>query len=191
MNWKFIFNPFLKFSERQLITVGSLAFISLNIVCFLFGFKMDSLLHFNSGKQNSFWEILLQNSGVIALFTLFLWGLGLVFNKKTRLIDIFNMILFTLIPTTLTLLLMGIPYFNQTAEKIANASNHPDAVSKMTLELAIISLFTLFLLPLLVYTIVLLYNGFKTATNIKKWQQTALFFGVLFLLNLIFQILIK
>jgi hypothetical protein len=58
-------------------------------------------------------------------------------------------------------------------------------VSAMSLIPLVI--FILLILILIVYGFVLLYNGFKTATNLKKWQHIALFIVALFLFMIFHQ----
>ena len=90
MNWQSVFNPFSKFSEKQLLLVGLLFFTLTGFISFYTKTQMDSVFHFSDNENltvNSAF-LYLGISCISAIIFLFL--LAIVFNKKTRFIDIIN-----------------------------------------------------------------------------------------------------
>ena len=176
MNWKIIFNPFLKFSEKQLLIFGLLFFLINGFICYYAGIKMDSIFHF-SPSENSDLAITFFYCGfsiVFAVIVLFI--LGIIFNSKTRFIDILNAVLISQVLNFTTLL----------ATKIIDLENITGkAMQNLQLEFTDLILLLVFVgitLPFLIYGIALLYNGFRTATNIKSWKQIVIFAVVLLIL---------
>lgn len=56
-----------------------------------------------------------------------------------------------------------------------------------TINLIFVTAFALATLPFMIYSFVLYYNGFRTATNIKKWQHITLFVVVSLILTIVSQ----
>ena len=98
MTWQTVFNPFSKFSEKQLLSIGILSFIVNSVVCFYTSTKMDSIFHFSPQP-----DLLLANAFIYVTIstvtaTLFLFLLALLFNKITRFVDIVNTVLLSQAP---------------------------------------------------------------------------------------------
>lgn len=176
MNWKIIFNPFLKFTEKQLLIFGLLFFFINGLVCYYAGIKMDSIFHFSPMKNSDLTIAFFYCGFSIVFAVIVLFILGIIFNNKTRLIDILNAVLISQVfnfPTVLAIKFIDL-------EKISGK-----AMQNLQLEFADMLLLLVFVgitLPFIIYGIVLLYNGFRTATNIKSWKQIAIFAVVLFIL---------
>ena len=188
MNWKLIFNPFEKFNDRSLLVIGLSIFIILTIMGYFSGLKLDGIMHFDRLNQQNISIELLLSFSVVIISILFIWGLGKIFNPRTRFIDIVNTILISMLPMVCMLIIGEIPFFkNALANTEKLVRQNPNSFSP---ELLIVLLFTMLILPFLIYNIILLYNGFKTATNTKKWQHIAIYFVLIFVINTITQILI-
>lgn len=188
MNWKLIFNPFGKFDDKTLLISGISIYLILNLIGYFSGSKMDGILHFDRlNKENPIAQLLL-SLAIVVVSILLIWGLGKFFNSRTRLIDILNTVLISMFPMIFMLIISEIPFFNNAlsnTEKLVQ--QNPNS---FTPEILIVLLFSFLILPLLIYNIILLYNGFKTATNTKKWQHIAIYFALIFIINTITQILI-
>lgn len=176
MNWKIIFNPFLKFTERQLLIFGLLFFFINGFICYYAGIKMDSIFHFSPLKNSDLAIAFFYCGFSIVFAVIVLFILGIIFNNKTRLIDILNAVLISQVfnfPILLATKFIDL-------EKITGK-----AMQNLHLEFTDLILLLVFIgitLPFIIYGIVLLYNGFRTATNIKSWKQIAIFAVVLFIL---------
>lgn len=188
MNWKTWVNPFSRYPESTLFLIGIFAFLLLNVLCSLFQMKMDGILHYTFANQNTWWEILLQNTEVIGLTLLVLCILAFLYNKKTRIIDVVNAVLVSCIAQVFLIAISGIPFFQESSLRLAKAAATPERIMENKTDLMVVLVFSCLLVPFLVYSVVLLYHGFRTATNMKSWQQISVFFIVLFVLNLISQL---
>lgn len=174
MNWKTIINPFQKFSSAQLIGVGVI-FFGLSIYFqYLFGYQLYAIL--NAREPLTPQIIPLQN---IILNTLFcnllvitvLFIYGKIINKKTRIIDIVNTVLIGQIPFILCVPLTHLPFIYKSSERVKDMVLNKMETSIPTPDLIITASFGLFILGIVIYCYALLFNGFKTATNMKKTAQ--------------------
>lgn len=187
MNWKIIFNPFEKFGDKQLLSVGLIGFVALNVVCIVFKMNFDGILHLEN-SDGIVQQIILKNIAIVLSAIILFFILGKIYNRKTRFIDIVNTFLIGIIPTLFILLWNEIPYFKRAQENIGKIVSDQSKMAEHSGDLFILSISAIVALPLIIYIIILLYNGFKTSTNIKSVWKIAVFFVILFILNLITQI---
>ncbi len=181
MNWKIIFNPFSKFSEIQLLIFGIVITLLGSFIGYYFGVTYDGVLDVHV-SQNIFIDSVLEN--IINIFSVFivLFILGKFINSKTRFIDILNAVLISRIAFYIVALFTNTPKMDEITTKIVENIENPEKMNLLTSEMAILSIFTIFSLLMLAYFVVLLVFGFKTATNLKKWQHWLLF-GVAIILS--------
>ena len=179
MNWQTLFNPFSKFSEKTLLAIGILASILLIIACYFTNTKMDSLLHISPAKDLSFNSIALYTiiSLIYAIVLLFI--LGKIFNSKTRVIDIVNAVLVSQVPVIVIVLGTKLIKLDKISKQIAETSAQNKVLDINIFDLMYLMVFSFGSLIFIIYSFVLLFNGFKTATNIKKWQHIVIFAFVL------------
>lgn len=177
MTWKTIFNPFLRFDEKHLLVTGILFFI-LNIFGCRYARNVnDSIFHYSMLDAGNRLEYLLKINSLsylIAIAVLFL--LGKILNGKTRLIDIANAVLISQIPLVIMIPFAGLPFFREATESITLNTQHPENIPIH--HVVLIGIWGLVSLIFLIYSITLFYNGFRTATNIKKWQHIVWFAAV-------------
>ena len=187
MNWQTLFNPFSKFSEKTLLAIGILASILLIIACYFTNTKMDSLLHISPAKDLSFNSIALYTiiSLIYAIVLLFI--LGKIFNSKTRIIDIVNAVLVSQVPVIVIVLGTKLIKLDKISKQIAETSAQNKVLDINIFDLMYLMVFSFGSLIFIIYSFVLLFNGFKTATNIKKWQHIVIFAFVLLVAILICQ----
>ena len=187
MTWKTIFNPFLKFEEKKLLIVGILAF-GLNILGSYYADSInDSIFHYSTlNKNEGILDVLKTNSLSYLLAIGVIFILAKIFNSKTRFIDILNTVIISQIPLMITIAVSGLPFYKKALDNISENINKPQNIAIG--DMAMVTIWGFFSLIFLIYAIVLYYNGFKTATNIKKWQHIAIFAFVSFLITIISQI---
>lgn len=190
MNWQTLFNPFSKFSEKTLLVTGAVTGVFLIISCYFTQTKMDSLLHFSSGEGLNLVSISLYVLISLVYAVLLLFGLGKIFNKRTRLIDIANAVLVSQIPVLFTVISTKLFDIERLSKQISQTSAQAKVPDINILDLISLTVFAFANLILIIYSFTLLFNGFKTATNIKKWQQIAIFAFVTLLGILICQIIL-
>ncbi|MBV7441267.1 YIP1 family protein [Weeksellaceae bacterium TAE3-ERU29] len=186
MKWKTFFNPFTQFSDQKLTQLSIISLMLIYGVCSLFLVKLDGIFHITNA--DSIREVWIFNSFIIVLAIIILGLLGKLFKSKSRWIDIFHSVCISLFPMSLIVILSNIPIIKNSIEAVQKIQANPSEVATFNSELIILSIFGLISLPLIIYSVILMFNGFKTATNSKKWQSFALFFVVLFLMNMLTQI---
>ncbi|KUY27533.1 hypothetical protein ATB96_03705 [Elizabethkingia ursingii] len=122
----------------------------------------------------------------IASIILILYLIAIVFNKRSRFIDITNTILVSNAINIPILLLTHLIDVN----KAFSSEGINENFYQYIINLLFIIVTTAIVIALVVYSIVLFFNGFKTATNIKKWPQIVLFVFIFFVSIIICQIFI-
>ena len=191
MTWQTVFNPFSKFSEKQLFFIGFLFFIVNSLVSFYTSTKMDSIFHFSPTENltltSAFMFVLVCTVSAI----LFLLLLGLAFHKKTRFIDIANTVLLSQAPNCMILFCIKFSGLETLATKINGTSGSVPSLDLDSIAIIPFTLGVFLILALIIYGFVLIYNGFKTATNLKKGYQIALFIISLFLFITFHQVYIQ
>lgn len=186
MTWKTIFNPFEKYDEKNLLTTGILFFI-LNIFgCYYAGNVNDSIFHLSHLEDNqTIWDVARINSLSFLLAIIVLFILAKLLNNRTRIIDISNTVLISAIPLIIIMPISGISFMKNATESITKSVGNSNQIE--TINLIVVTAFALATLPFMIYCFVLYYNGFKTATNIKKWQHIVLFAVVSLILTIVSQ----
>lgn len=170
MKWKTIFNPFQKFNDSTLLIIGILATIIGSLIGFWRQVSFDGIFDVHSPAKTSFQNSLLENSINIAIVFMLLFILGKLINKKTRAVDILNTSLIYRIPLYIIALFSNFPMVTEATKKILDSvkAGNPQVHTKDIIWLYV---FAIGLLPFVIYSIVLIVNGFKTATNAKRWQH--------------------
>ncbi len=175
-----LFNPFSKYSDRTLILLGILFSLIGSILGYFFNARFDGVLdlHFveNVKVYVPFLDILINTLAT----TLFLFIVGKYINKKTRLIDILTLNLLAKFPVyILTLTNIGNCIYNISTRIIQFVN--PAKINQLVIsDIVVMLLFAMLSLLFLVWFVLLLFNGFKTATNAKETKHSLLFvFGLL------------
>ena len=187
MNLKHLINPFSKFDEKTLLIIGIMGAFLNYIFCNLFGYIMDGNLHFRFlREEESNITILLYILINIILLAISLFIVGKFINSKTRIIDIINTVLIASIPSTLLLAISEIPPFKRSMDTVQEiALTNPESLN--SLDLIIILIFSFISIIFLIYSFVLIYKGFKTATNVKNILPKISIFVITITLNIITQ----
>jgi predicted membrane channel-forming protein YqfA (hemolysin III family) len=191
MNWQTVFNPFSKFSEKQLFIFGFLFFILDVLVCFYTSTRMDSIFHFSPQENLTLLEAFIFVSISMASAILFLFLVALLINKKTRFIDIVNTVLLSQAPNFLVLLSIKYSGLETLANNLKTTDGSTPSIDLNTIAIIPFVAGICLMLVLIVYGFVLIYNGFKTATNLKKGLHITLFVISLFLFTLFHQIYLQ
>lgn len=163
---KIIYNPFEKLPENQLLTIG----IALTAIGSMLGYlchsRFDGVIDVHPDPGVLMSQTFIDNAiNTVSLFiTLFI--LGYIINKKTRAIDVLNTVLIARSPFYILALGNANDFFSNIDSKI-NPSNPMD-INFTATDIAILTVFSIFSIAFLVWFVALLYNGFKTATNLKS-----------------------
>lgn len=187
MNWQSIFNPFSRYSEKTLLAIG-ITFIVINsLTCFYLNVQMDSISHFTDNPklsvQNAIFFVIISCTTA----TIFLYLLALLINKRTRFIDIAATVLISQVPNFFILLFVKLSNMNEIAKNLSTRNANAATTIEIT-DILLLFASSIIILALIIYSFTLLYNGFKTATNFKKWFHIVLFVIALLLFILIHQL---
>ncbi len=190
MNWKTIFNPFERFDEKLLLLAGILTVIIAIAAGYWTGTTFSSIYKVNNIDQVSLQTVALSTLASFTFAIIILYILGKIINNKTRMIDIINTVLISQLVLVVLQCTEKISFIHEAKQRMITYSAHPTN-SIPLLDTSIMMGMALFSIILLTYSIVIFYNGFKTATNIKKWQHIVLFAVVSLVSTLICQILMS
>ncbi len=190
MNWKYLFNPLLKFSERSLLILGILSIVAGSLIGHYFSLTFDGAFDTHP-LQITFIESLKENAINILMVFILLLILGKIINLKTRLVDIATISMIYRIPIYISGPLINLPVFKAIADKVLANKDNLENIKFETLELFSILAASSVLMIFLIYSIVILVNGFRTATNLKKWQYYVCFAIVLIIAEVLSKTLIN
>ena len=180
----------MKFSERNLLIIGVLSVLAGSLVGKYFSVTYDGIFDAHS-SPNTFINSLKENAiNILTVFVL-LVILGKVIYPKTRFIDIINISLIYRIPIYISSPLISLPLFDKISEQVLNNKDHLENLKFDTMDLISIMVVSSILMIFLIYAIVLLVNGFRTATNLKKWQYYIYFAVVLIIAEVLSKVLIN
>lgn len=185
---KLLLNPFEKYTEWQLLVFGIILTITGSFLAFYCNARFDGAIDLHFGEGVTLWEPFIDNAINIVCLFIFLFILGLVINTKTRIIDIVTTILIARVPFYLLSLV------NCTNIMVRIQSNIDPAnlynITFSTSELIVLIIFSLVSILFLVWFVVLLYNGFKTATNIKQTSHKVMFAVAILLAEILSKIIL-
>ncbi|NRS92011.1 magnesium-transporting ATPase (P-type) [Chryseobacterium sp. 16F] len=75
------------------------------------------------------------------------------------------------IPIYAISLIINNPFLEKINEKIIKEIQNPENLQFNFSEMSILIIFSIIMILIIIYAIVLLTNGFRTATNLRKWQN--------------------
>ena len=182
----------MNYTEKQLVFVGLLFLLLGGYLATLFNGRLDGVIDMHFVEKVTF----LQSYGdlliSIVTVTLLLFALGKYINTKTRFIDMVTTGLISKIPFYFLL------FFNinntvfTITEKLMNDAIPKGKTPNLALsDMIILIALSIVTLLFLVWSIVLLFNGFKTATNAKGSKQIILFAITILISEIISKILIS
>ena len=188
---KLLFNPFEDFLERKLLLFGSVTLICGSFIGYVFKGRYDGVLDVHFVDQIRIHEPFVDLLIGIACATLLLYILGYSINKKTRWIDVLITVIIAKIPFYL------LPFLNFN-NGISVASNKiiqslTSTVENLNLtsnEIVLLVISSILSLLALVWSVILLFNGYKTATNSKEIKHTLFFIVVLIISEFLSKVVI-
>lgn len=188
---KTILNPFEKFTEQKLLLFGLLLLLIGSYIGFVFNAYFDSILHISFIKNSVLIATLIQNAIIAVLLAIVLYALGKYINPKTRFIDILNVSLIARIPFYFSSLAnINDSTYNLT-EKLINNKFSIENIEFSTSDYFMLLFSTTLGLLLIIWFAILLWNGFKTATNAKTGKEIILLIVSLLIANFISSYLIQ
>ena len=191
-----LFKPFERYSEKTLLIFGVLVTCFGLFISSIFDVRFDGAIDVHFKGDVSMKQALLDVFFSIMSLVLFLFIAGKMVNRKTRMVDIVSTVIVAKsIIYTLSFLningavnaVMNDFAFNQMPK--VNATVENIHISSLGYVLIVISL--LMIMLMVVWTISLLYNGYKTASNAKESKSVVLFIVALILSEVVSVLLIR
>lgn len=168
-----LLRPLEKYNEIHLLLFAIIMTVLGSFAASLLNARFSGIIDMHIVKNVRPEQPFLDNTAnTLALFV-FLFALGKYINSKTRAIDIFNSILIARIPFYL-LPLFNIGSLFSSIEKKVNPAN-PYAIDFTAGEMVLLFFFAIIAITCLVWFVMLLYNGFKVASNSKTTTHKSLF----------------
>lgn len=184
-------NPFEKYKESTLITIGSIITVLFSVIAFFLYIRLDGLLDMHFSDELKIHHPLLDNIVNIFTCSVVLFILGKYINPKTRFIDILATSIIARIPYY-PLILLNINDVLREATKSVIGYSTPDLIHQIPKSsLIFILIFALLSVVALIWYMILLYRGFKTATNAKGNKPVVLFIISILLIEVISKIIIN
>ena len=186
-----IFNPFEKISEKKLLLIGITSMLVGALLGYLFNARYDGVFDLHFEKSTNYFKALLDILISVSTTCLLLLAIGKYTNPKTRFIDIFNTCTIAKIP------FYGLTLFNinnwiyYSSAKLVESLQHNLMKMPSLSEFIPVLLFSLLTILGLVLSVILLFNGYKVATNAKGTKSIGLFVAALFIAEIFSKIIIS
>ena len=172
---KQLYNPFELYSERQLLIFGLVMTLIGSFLGYSFNGRFDGIIDFHLLESVIFFEVVLDNFFNAVLLTMLLFINGKLINSKTRFVDVLNASLLARIPFYI------LPFFNFN-NVMYDVSNRTYSIivagsfnAISTPDMILLMLFSFVAICTLIWFSVLLWNGFKVATNARGIKNILLF----------------
>lgn len=194
---KLLFNPFEKYTEKQLFVTGIILAALCSLVAYYLNARFDGILDMHLVNDVRFEAPFIDNLINIVTLSMFLFAAAITVNKKTRIIDILNTVLIARI------IYCFLPIFNPEFispgidEKLLSIDpKEPQSLNLTALDftaigITAIGITAIVMIGALVWYIALLYNGFKTASNSKKVAHTIAFILAILIAEVVSSLLIS
>jgi len=186
-----IFNPFEKISEKKLLLIGITSMLVGATLGYLFNARYDGVFDLHFEKNTSYFNALLDILISVSTTCILLLAVGKYTNPKTRFIDIFNTCSIAKIPFYVLTLFNINNWIYYSSEKLVESLQHNLMKMPSLSEFVPVLLFSMLTILGLVLSALLLFNGYKVATNAKGTKSIGLFVVALFLAEIFSKIIIS
>lgn len=172
---KLLINPLERILEKKLLVFGVLTLIIGAVIGFSFKGRYDGVLDVHFVDEIQIYTPILDIAISVLCVTMLLFALGSFINKKTRFIDILIAALVAKVPFYFLPLLNYKNGLSTATNKIIQSLSSAASPDLNSSEITLLAASSLFSLIALIWSIILLYNGFKTATNAKETKHNLYF----------------
>ncbi|KGK31051.1 hypothetical protein [Cellulophaga sp. E6(2014)] len=183
-----LFNPFKRYQENHLFLLGIAVTLLGSYLGYLFNVRFDGVLDVHFANSTSSWQPALDNLIDSYILAILLYALGMYINNKTRFIDILNITLISRIPFYLiTFFNVGgaMERINSEVLNTLRTEQIPDFSTLPLNSVLTLGIFALISLLFIIWSISLLFNGFKIATNAKSTVHIILFFTLIIIAEIL------
>jgi len=169
------YNPFTQIAGLKSLILGFLGLFSTTFLAYKTGTHFYGLLNIDYAKDSDYWVFLTENVSNWIFLSTFMYLSGIILSKsKIRVIDILGTALLSRIPLIIAPLLRTIPLFQ--------------SFSFQSWEMYFIP--GVYLISL-IWTIALLFNGYKISCNLKNEKLVVSFIVCLIISEVCTKIFIK
>jgi hypothetical protein len=187
---KKIFNPFQNYSEKQLVLFGSIITIIATALTVLLNGRFDGVLDLHFVEKTTIAKVVYDLIIDLLILTILLFIIGKLVNKKTRLIDILATSIIAKIPFYFLLFFNINDKMFLVTEKLMSMVSKNNPINIETSEMILLVFSGIATFTCLIWSIILLFNGFKTATNSKETKHVLLFIVTIIIAEVLSKILI-
>ncbi|MDR2223023.1 MAG: hypothetical protein LBE34_09820 [Flavobacteriaceae bacterium] len=171
----YLTKPFEIVQERNLFMIGTSILLMASIFAYLTHARFDGVIDMHIGSLVLWYQPLIDNIINTACLTLLMYLLSLLQTTKTRLIDLLNVALIARIPIYFILLTNLGGVNEETSNYLMTNITNPMAITKLPeINLIMLGISALVALGALVIFGILIYKGYKTATNSKQTSHLIL-----------------
>jgi len=184
--WSVLFTPFQYIAGVKSLLIGIVVLLALATAGYLCNVCFDGVLDIHYGSKNAtppFWEHLALVFGSWLMVSLVMYLTALILKSKARIVDMFGTLAMAKTPYLLAALMGLIPSLHPDMGSRSDVMNMTMAeMQSMAGDMMIPALLSsLIVLPLIVWYVVLMYNGYSVSSNLKGAKG-----GVSFTIALIF-----
>lgn len=177
---KIIFNPFEKYTENRLLTVGLFGTLLGSALAYFLFARFDGMLDLHFVPEIEWWQPFVDNVVNILSIAFVLFIAGKIVNNRTRFVDILAASIVARLPYYL------LPLFNINSfvYKASSALVDPETLQIRDFSPGILVpllIFAFFSLIVLGWYLIMLYNGYKTASHAKGVKPVLFFIGSIIL----------
>lgn len=186
---KNLLNPFY-LSEKKLLTLGVIALLIGLCIGFSLDTRFDGVIDLHFTENVQIFQLILDLLIAIIVTAIVLFLTGLFINKKTRIVDLLITVLIAKVPFYfLPIVNIGNKMF-EISNKISNVINPNSHLKLLPEEILFLTFSSLLSVLAIIWSIILLFNGFKTATNSKEIKHSIVFITGIVLSEIISKIII-
>lgn len=187
----FLFKPFERYSGIPLLLVGLGITVFGVFMSFAFNTRFDGVLDFHAVESISLQQALKESIINIASLFLFLYLAAVLVYKRTRPIDLLNTVLVARAPMYILPLLNINNYMTEAANGFISATKNVDNGTQELLDhLPFFLITVIVLLAAIIWSVALLVNGYRTASNAKSTSSIVYFIIALLLAEILSKVLI-
>jgi hypothetical protein len=179
-----LLNPVKYFQDKKLLTLNLLIFCIGTFIAITFNARFDGVLDLHFHPQRIPVQTMTDNIVDIIILGLMLFAIGKIINNKTRMIDCLNTAFYSRIPMYL------LCFTNVGGISVKLSENVLSGTIQMFDYVLLITLAVLSITALII-SVVILFKGFKVATNAKTTKHYVYFFVGLIVAEIISAILLK
>jgi hypothetical protein len=170
-----LFKPFDRWSETVLLSIGLGAALAGAFLGICFDARFDGALDLHFAGDTSVKTMafdLLIDFGTLFLF---LYAAAKIVNRKTRMVDILSAVLISRIPMYLLTVFNAGNVLAAEGDRVAKQAMAHEPVTMSPFGMVLMIGFVILTLLFVVWSVTLLWNGYRTASNAKGGKPIVLF----------------